>query len=146
MKLKKIIYLWTRPLMAAFAVAAIISAGCTRRVYVPVESVRTDSVRCVAERHDSITIRDSIYVAQRGDTVIREVYRWRERLSHHHDTVRTVCRDTIRIPVTEAIEHTDAQRTTSRTFRLATKTVITILVALGIALFMGGVYIRRMVR
>lgn len=87
--MKKLLYLLT--------ILALLPS-CSRRIYVPVESVREvhDTVRIdttsrradIIMRRDSIIVRDSVAVLINGDTVVREVWRWRERVREVHDTVR----------------------------------------------------------
>lgn len=50
----------------------------------PVETVRTDSLYLTVHERDSIHIKDSIYIREKGDTVFVE--RWRTQYS---DRVRT---------------------------------------------------------
>lgn len=80
----------------------IISVGCTRRVYVPVETVRTeykDRVQ-VETRIDSVFQRDSVSVFISGDTV--RIERWRDRIKYRdlevHDTLIRVRRDSVAVP------------------------------------------------
>ncbi len=86
------------------------AAACTRTVYVPVESVRTDSVRAVVVRIDSVRTTDSVYVRERtkNDTVIIEKlkYQYRDRMQMVHDTVYINRRDSVSVPVpvTEYVE------------------------------------------
>lgn len=96
--------------------------ACSKRVYVPAERVvvRTDSVavhradsltRLLATR-DSVVVRDSVFVMLRGDTVVKEAWRIRERVSLVHDTVRIgngfsvqeVRLDSVRVPYPVTIE------------------------------------------
>ncbi len=104
--MKKLLYLLT--------ILALLPS-CSRRIYVPVESVREvhDTVRIdtasrradIIIRRDSVIVRDSIAVVINGDTVVREVWRWRERVREVHDTVRVATaasRDT---------SHTDTAKT-----------------------------------
>jgi len=84
--------------LAYIAVALLLLPSCSRRIYVPVESVREvhDTVRIdtasrradIIIRRDSVIVRDSVAVIINGDTVVREVWRWRERVREVHDTVR----------------------------------------------------------
>lgn len=103
--------------MLALLVAVICGVcACSKKVYVPTERVvvRTDSVavrradsltRLLAVR-DSFVVRDSVFVFQRGDSVVKEVWRWRDRVSVVRDTVRDgkvrayarVVRDTVSVP------------------------------------------------
>ena len=87
--MKKLLYLLT--------ILALLPS-CSRRIYVPVDSVREvhDTVRIdtasrradIIIRRDSVIVRDSVAVVINGDTVVREVWRWRERVREVHDTVR----------------------------------------------------------
>lgn len=49
--------------------------SCTSVQYVPVETVKTDSVRVVDVRRDSIFVMDSVIIREKSDTVY--VTRWR---------------------------------------------------------------------
>ena len=87
------------------AVLIIISllCGCKTVRYVPVETVRTDSVYVDRFARDSVYLRDSVWVNRYvlGDTVyvdkvsVRYAYRDRRR----SDTVAVVRRDSVRVPV-----------------------------------------------
>lgn len=90
-------------LMAVVAlIAATLLCGCTKTNYVPAQSVsyRADTVRLVTERTDSVYRLDSVFVLQRGDTVVINRYRerWRDRREVVHDTTVAVRADTIRVP------------------------------------------------
>ena len=95
---------------------ALLMAACSKKVYVPVERtvVRTDSVAVhradsltrLLHTRDTLVIRDSITTTVRGDTIIKEAWRTRDRVSIIRDTVRIgngfelqqLHRDTIREP------------------------------------------------
>ncbi|MCD7977729.1 MAG: hypothetical protein LUG51_11440 [Tannerellaceae bacterium] len=68
--------------------------SCSKTVYVPVESVRTE-YRDIYTR-DSILVRDSIFMREKGDTVWIEKYKtlYKDRLIR--DSV--FINDTIRVP------------------------------------------------
>lgn len=74
---------------------AMLAVGCTSTKYVPVESVRVDSVYVARVERDSIFERDSVFVAVKADTVFfsRVQYRYRDRIVR--DTLSVVQRDTI---------------------------------------------------
>ena len=63
--------------------------------YVPVESVRVDSVYVARVERDSIFEKDSVFVLAKADTVFvsRVQYRYRDRIVR--DTLSVVQRDTI---------------------------------------------------
>jgi len=94
---------------AALAPVLISFAGCTttRKVYVPVENtrvqVRTDTVRLLQLRHDTIRERDSVAMVQRGDTVFLSRTLWRERVHERRDTVYVARRDTVRVTLREPV-------------------------------------------
>ena len=82
--------------------ALLLSGGCTRKVYVPVENttVRTDTVYQSQLRVDSVFCRDSVVVIQKGDTVFMTKYRDRFRYRERTDTVYQTATDSIekRVP------------------------------------------------
>ena len=81
----------------------LLLAGCRTVRYVPVETVRTDSVYVDRFTRDSVYLRDSVFVNRwmQGDTVfvdkvsVKYLYRDRWR----HDTVAVVRRDSVQIPL-----------------------------------------------
>ena len=83
--------------------ACIMLCGCKTVEYVPVETVRTDSVYVDRLTRDSVYLRDSVYVNRWtvGDTVfvdkvsVKYLYRDRWR----HDTVAVVRRDSVQTPL-----------------------------------------------
>lgn len=54
---------------------AILVCSCSTVKYVPVETVKTDSVRVVDVQRDSIYVRDSVLIRTKSDTVY--VTQWR---------------------------------------------------------------------
>ena len=80
------------------AIAALALTACTKRIYVPVESVRTEYV--VQHTRDTLTRSDSVYVREwlKGDTVMVE--KWRERIVYRSSVAKDtlIVRDTIAYP------------------------------------------------
>lgn len=74
---------------------AMLAVGCTTTKYVPVESVRVDSVYVARVERDSIYERDSVFVAVKADTVFvsKVQYRYRDRIVR--DTLSVLQCDTI---------------------------------------------------
>ena len=78
-----------------FILLAAMIAGCRTMHPTVAEKISADSIRSVTVQHDSIFVRDSIFVVERGDTVFATKYRYvyRDRVLrdtfHHHrlDTV-----------------------------------------------------------
>ena len=96
-------------LLAGFV---LIGLGACRSVkYVPVESVRHDSVFVSLYQRDSIYQHDSVFIKEKADTLLIERWhtRWRDRVSH--DTLYMSKTDTIRIPVPVERKLTKAERT-----------------------------------
>lgn len=93
-------------IIAITVIGGILSIGCTRQVYVPVESVsvRTDTVYSAKVRVDSVIFRDSVAVIQKGDTVFMTKYRDRYRVREHTDTVYQSATDSVRIEVPVPVE------------------------------------------
>ena len=69
--------------------------GCTTTKYVPVETVRVDSIFVAKVERDSIYERDSIIVAVKADTVFKTklIYIYRDRILR--DTMNVLSCDTI---------------------------------------------------
>lgn len=77
-------------------------AGCKSVQYVPVETVRTDSIYVDRYQRDSIYQRDSVFVNRwtAGDTVYQDKVVWKYvyRDKVKYDTVAILRSDTIRVP------------------------------------------------
>ena len=77
-------------------------AGCKSVQYVPVETVRTDSVYVDRYLRDSIYQRDSVYINRwtAGDTVYQDKVVWKYvyRDMVKYDTVAILRSDTINVP------------------------------------------------
>ncbi|MCM1291112.1 MAG: hypothetical protein NC201_02645 [Prevotella sp.] len=73
--------------------------GCSKKVYVPVDRyiMRHDSLKTSSRITDSVTLRDSIFLEVRGDTVHKEIVRWRFRDRLVQDTVLKHISDTVKI-------------------------------------------------
>ena len=107
---KRDIYVWALAetlliFVLSLLIGAIITAlcSCTRKVYVPTETVRTEYKDRVVEnlRVDTVAMRDSVAVYVNGDTVRITKYRdrWRTRIIERHDTVNVAKVDSVAVPV-----------------------------------------------
>ena len=67
--------------------------------YVPVESVRYDSVFFEKIRKDSIFVQDSVFIRQKGDTVFKDKLKFVYKYVLLRDTMLTVRRDSVPVPV-----------------------------------------------
>ena len=76
---------------------ALLLCSCGSIRFVPVERARTDSTYLTRVRHDSIYVRDSIYVYQEGDTVTKTVERWRYLYRDRVDTLYMSRVDTVTV-------------------------------------------------
>lgn len=83
--------------MMLLFVAACLSSCRTTKVQV-VERVRTDSIYITNLQRDSIYLHDSVYLAQKGDTIYHE--RWHTKYIERiqHDTIATAKVDSIPVP------------------------------------------------
>lgn len=93
------------------ALAAVLS-GCKRIEYVqvPVETVRTDTAYVSKVDRDSIYLRDSIYVMEKGDTVTVWKFRYLYRDKTVRDTIFRSRTDSIQVPVVVEKELTRWQK------------------------------------
>ena len=81
-----------------FVLAALSLAACKQVQYVPVETVRLDSIYLTQMQRDSILRYDSIYVRDNGDTVWLEKYKYLYRDRWRVDTLVSVRTDTVSVP------------------------------------------------
>ena len=72
-------------------------ASC-RTEYIPVESVRYDSIYFSKLEKDSIFIRDSVHVREKGDTVFRDKLKFVYRYVIKNDTIYIEKRDSVSVP------------------------------------------------
>ena len=80
------------------SVCLMMVVSCRSVKYVPVETVKTDSVYVNKVQRDSIRLQDSIFVFVKGDTVRIEKYKYLYRDRVVVDTVYKAQCDTIRVP------------------------------------------------
>lgn len=69
--------------------------SCTTIKYVPVESVKTDSVYINKVERDSIYLQDSIYIKEKGDTIFEYRYKYLFKEIEKVDTFYVERTDTI---------------------------------------------------
>lgn len=83
--------------------AVLLLTGCKTIEYVPVETVRTDTVKISHIVTDSVWVwnHDSIVINQQSDTVTIEKWHWRDRWRDKvsHDTVYKSRVDTVTVAV-----------------------------------------------
>lgn len=73
-------------------------ASC-RTEYIPIETVRTDSIFWAKIQKDSIYIKDSVFVRQSKDTVWKEKFKYIYKYVMQNDTVYISRTDSIQVPV-----------------------------------------------
>lgn len=95
-------WVWALVLAVFLWMLGVGISGCSRTVYVPVETVRTDTVLRFSVSADTTWLRDSIHVEIRSvsDTVFvtkyKEHVRWRDR--NKTDTVYATRTDSVAVP------------------------------------------------
>ena len=78
-----------------------LATGCTRTIYIPLESSRTETSAASATIRDSVYVSDTVRIFQRADTVVQQSIRTIRRDRLITDTV-IVCRsDTVTIRTSE---------------------------------------------
>lgn len=73
-------------------------ASC-RTEYIPVESVRYDSIFIERLMKDSIFVQDSVFIRQKGDTVFKDKFQFVYKYVLLRDTMMTIKTDSIPVPV-----------------------------------------------
>lgn len=89
-------------LVAGFVLIAMGSCRSVR--YVPVETIKHDSLYITQHQKDSIYIHDSIYQKEKGDTVLIEKWHTRYIEKQVRDTLIQIQRDTIPLPYPYEVE------------------------------------------
>ena len=84
--------------------------GCRQTQYVPVVTILHDSIYLTQTHRDSILRYDSVYVADKGDTVWLEKYKYVYRDRWRTDTLVSVRTDTVSVPVSVEKELSKWQR------------------------------------
>lgn len=83
----------------------LIAFGSCRSIkYVPIETIKHDSVYITQHQKDSIYIHDSIYQKEKGDTVLIEKWHTRYIEKITKDTLIQIQRDTIPQPYPYEVE------------------------------------------
>lgn len=90
---------WIGKIAMVAAMLLIWSMCSCSTQYVPVESVRYDSVFFEKIRKDSIFVQDSVFIRQKGDTVFKDKFHVVYKYVLLRDTMLTVRRDSIPVPV-----------------------------------------------
>lgn len=81
--MKQRIYIWV-----AVGIALLLLFGSCRSIrYVPVETIRTDSLYLSVHERDSIHIKDFVYIKEKGDSVIVDKWHTVYRDRRTRDTI-----------------------------------------------------------
>ena len=79
-------------------IISFLSIGCSLVRYVPVESVRTDSVFIYRNVTSALTIKDSVYIDKTRDTVRVVIYKYVGERYSKTDTVYINKTDSVAVP------------------------------------------------
>lgn len=93
--LDKIIRIWA--IVVAWIMIIAMCCSCSTQ-YVPVETVRYDSVFLARIQKDSIFVQDSVFIKEKGDTVFVDKFKYIYRHIIKIDTVYVEHRDSIQVP------------------------------------------------
>jgi len=74
------------------------ATSCTKHVYVPVETTRSDTVYMNRVQLDSIYMRDSVFIEKSGDTIREFQYKYIYRFKDRIDTLYISKTDSIQVP------------------------------------------------
>lgn len=88
-----------------------ICSGCRTIEYYPLETVRIDTVYIQSAKVDSVMVRDSVHIIEKGDTVtefrLKYIYKYKDRT----DTLYISKTDTVSVPYPVEKELTKWQQT-----------------------------------
>lgn len=95
--------------------ATSVGCSCTRTVYLPKTEIKEVAFHDTIERYhyrtDTVMMRDSVVDIHRGDTIRKEIWRWRERVRVRVDTVQRVHRDTLIIYQQQVVSERASEKT-----------------------------------
>lgn len=95
-RLELIIRIWCIVVLWVMIIA-MLCQGCATQ-YVPVETIRYDSIFLAKIQKDSIFVRDSVHIKEKGDTVFVDKWKDTYKLVVRTDTVFIARTDSIPIP------------------------------------------------
>lgn len=107
MERKSLWLLWI-VLMILVAVAA---TSCSKKVYIPVETInekivfKTDTLRQMTVRYDSIYLRDSVALIMRNDTVFLTKYKDQVKYLYRTDTIHHTSTDSINVYIEKPVPY-----------------------------------------
>lgn len=81
-----------------FLLLFLAATSCTRHVYVPVETTKSDTVYLNRVQLDSIYMRDSVFIDKSGDTIREFQYKYIYRFKDRIDTLYISKTDSIQVP------------------------------------------------
>ena len=84
--------------LAHFMCLLFVICSCRTVKYVPVETVKVDTTYINKLQRDSIYLLDSVYVKEKGDTVLIEKYKYLYRDKLVRDTLYMAKTDSIQVP------------------------------------------------
>lgn len=84
--------------LAPFMCMLFVIYSCRTVKYVPVETVKVDTTYINKLQRDSIYMLDSVYVKEKGDTVLIEKYKYLYRDKLVRDTLYMAKTDSIQVP------------------------------------------------
>lgn len=74
------------------------ATSCSKHVYVPVETTKSDTVYLNRVQLDSIYMRDSVFIEKSGDTIREFQYKYIYRFKDRIDTLYISKTDSIQVP------------------------------------------------
>ena len=84
--------------LAPFMCLLFVICSCRTVKYVPVETIKVDTTYINKLQRDSIYMLDSVYVKEKGDTVLIEKYKYLYRDKLVRDTLYMAKTDSIQVP------------------------------------------------
>lgn len=84
--------------LAPFMCLLFVICSCRTVKYIPVETIKVDTTYINKLQRDSIYMLDSVYVKEKGDTVLIEKYKYLYRDKLVRDTLYMAKTDSIQVP------------------------------------------------
>ena len=90
--------MWAAIMFGLICICCILMSSCKSKEYIPIETVRTEYKDVYHAIHDTTIEKDSVFFAVKGDTVVKEKYKYVYKYLFKTDTISIVKNDSIMVP------------------------------------------------
>ena len=85
-------------------IIALMLCSCRSTKYIPVETIKTDTLYIAKLKVDSVYHRDSVHVETKGDSVTIYKEKYIAKIEQLHDTIKVYSVDTVKVVIPQNTE------------------------------------------